>query len=299
MSTVGFIGTGAIGGPMAQRLVEAGHQVLVHDRVAGATHALVEAGARDAGSPREVAGECRIVMTSLPGPPEVAAVIGGSDGTLAGAQPGDVHVDLSTSSFDGVKRMHALASDAGVHYLDAPVSGGIHGARKGTLTVMASGDAGAFERARPLLESFAKNIFHLGEAPGAGTLVKLINNAIFLCSGIVLQEGFVMAAKAGLDPERLLEIVKVSSGNTFAGLADMTLGRDFENVIFRLALAEKDVGLACESGETLGVPMPVTAAAHGVYRDAVAAGLGDEVFFATLKTLEAAAGTEVPIAPRD
>jgi len=240
-----------------------------------------------------VAERCRIVLTSLPGPAEVEAVAVGEGGILAGALAGDVHVDLSTSSWAMVRRLAALEAKAGVRLLDAPVSGGAAGAAQGTLTVMASGPREAFERAEPVLRSLGKHVFHLGET-GAGTLTKLANNAIFLCAGLVAQEVFVLAAKAGLEPARLLEVLKTGSAGMYLGLAELFLRRDFELPIFALALAEKDVALALDSARELETPMPVVAAAHQTYVQAKAQGHGGKVFFATLRALEAAAGAEVP-----
>jgi 3-hydroxyisobutyrate dehydrogenase-like beta-hydroxyacid dehydrogenase len=293
LARVGVVGIGTIGSPMAMRLLAAGHDLVVFDLRAEAHAAVVEAGARAVASPREVAQACRVVMTSLPGPAEVEAVVGGGQGLLAGARPDDVHVDLSTSSWAAVRRVFSLEARAGVHHVDAPVSGGAHGASSGTLTVMASGERGAFERVEPLLAAFASRIFFLGES-GSGTLAKLVNNAVFLCAGLVLQEGFVLAAKAGLDVATLVEVLKASSGGSYAALADLTLARNFDQVIFRLSLAEKDVSLALESGDDLAVPMPVTRAAHRVYEESLEQGLGDQVFYATLRALERAAGVEVP-----
>jgi 3-hydroxyisobutyrate dehydrogenase len=290
---LGFIGTGTIGGPMAKRLLDAGHALIVCDKVEAATAPLVAGGAKRAGSPREVAAACRVVFTSLPGPREVEAVATGKDGILAGARAGDVHVDLSTSALGAVRALAAREAEAGVHLLDAPVSGGAMGAAQGTLTVMASGDRGAFERVEPLFGAFAKNVFHLG-ASGNGTLTKLVNNAIFLCGGLLVQESFAMAAKAGLEPGRLLEVVQKSSGAAYAGLAKLLLGRGFDNAFFQLALAEKDVGLALESAAALGVPMPVIEAAHGTYARALELGLGPKLFAATLLAIEDAAGVTVP-----
>jgi 3-hydroxyisobutyrate dehydrogenase-like beta-hydroxyacid dehydrogenase len=290
---VGFVGTGTIGAPMAKRLLDAGHALVVCDRVEAATAPLVVAGAKRAASPREVAAACRVVFTSLPGPPDVEAVVTGKDGLLEAARPGDVHVDLSTSAWDAVRRLHAREAEARVHLLDAPVSGGVMGAVQGTLSVMASGEKSAFERVEPLLRAFGKNVFFLGE-PGNGTLSKLVNNAIFLCGGLLVQETFALAAKAGLDPNRLLEVVQVSSGAAYAGLAKLLLGRSFDNAFFSLALAEKDVSLAIASAQGLGVPMPVVEAAHASYARALELGLGRKLFAATLLAVEDAAGVEVP-----
>ncbi len=165
---IGFIGVGTIGGPMARRLLERGHALVVHDVRPEALHPLAQAGARTAAGPRAVTGRCRVVPTSLPGPPEVESVVCGEAGLLAGAKPGDVHVDLSTSSFSMVRRLAALEARAGVELLDAPVSGGIVGAVQGTLTVMASGSRAAFDRAEPLLRALGKHVFHLGASRRGG-----------------------------------------------------------------------------------------------------------------------------------
>jgi 3-hydroxyisobutyrate dehydrogenase-like beta-hydroxyacid dehydrogenase len=287
---VGFIGTGTIGTPMAKRLLDAGHALVVCDRVEAATAPLTAAGAERAGSAREVAAQCRVVFTSLPGPAQVEEV---ATGLLEAARPGDVHVDLSTSAFDAVRALAAREAAAGVHLVDAPVSGGAHGAAQGTLTVMASGERAAFERVEPLLGAFGKNVFYLG-ASGNGTLTKLVNNAIFLCGGLLVQETFALAAKAGLEPNRLLEVVQKSSGAVYANLAKLLLGRRFDNPFFQLALAEKDVGLALASAEALGVPMPVIEAAHATYARALAMGLGPKLFAATLLAVEDAAGVAIP-----
>ncbi|MCE2390393.1 MAG: NAD(P)-dependent oxidoreductase [Proteobacteria bacterium] len=290
---VGFIGTGTIGQPMARRLVDAGHRLHVFDLDRQAYAPLVEAGATPAASPAAVAADCRIVFTSLPGPDQVRDVVVGDSGLLEGFRAGDVHVDLTTNSLEAVRELHRLEAGHGVSFLDAPVSGGAMGAAQGSLTVMASGSEEEFRRVSPLLEAFSSHRFYLGE-PGNGTLVKLVNNAIFLCGGLVVQEAFVLAAKAGLDVRELLEIVKKSSGGVYSGLAGLFFGRDFDSPIFKLSIASKDVSLAVESAETLGVPMPVTRAAADLYAQAERAGLGPKVFFATLAALEEAAGIEVP-----
>jgi 3-hydroxyisobutyrate dehydrogenase-like beta-hydroxyacid dehydrogenase len=292
MSEIGLIGIGTMGRPIGQRLMDAGHDLTIYDVDRRAGETLVDAGARWADSPGEVARTCRIVFTSLPGPSEVEEAVTREDGILSAAEKGDVHVDLSTNSFDAVRRLHGIEAKAGVHLIDAPVSGGAVGAERGTLAVMASGDLAAFERVEPFLAAFSNNAFHLGEV-GTGTLTKLVNNVIFLCGGVLVQEAFVLAAKAGLDAGQLLSVLKTSSASAYTSLAGLFLARDFDNAIFKLGIAEKDVALALESANNLGVPMPLTEAGHSVYRRACDAGLGNEVFYATLKTLEDAAGTQV------
>lgn len=280
-----------MGRPISRRLLEAGHELVVFDVMAEASAALVGDGARIAESPAQVAKACRIVFTSLPGPAEVEEAVMGPQGILAEAHDGDIHVDLSTNAYEAIRRLHELEARSGVRLIDAPVSGGVAGAERGSLAVMASGDREAFDRIEPLLLAFSKKVFHLGEV-GTGTLTKLVNNLIFLCGGVLVQEGLVLAAKAGLDSAQLLGVLKESSASAYTGLAGLFLGRDFENVIFKLGIAEKDVALALESARELGVPMPMTEAGHAIYQRAREGGLGDEVFYATLKTLEEAADVE-------
>lgn len=290
MSSLGFIGVGTIGGPMAARLVGAGHALVVHDLAADAIARLVAAGARAADSVTALAQACEVVFLSLPGPPQVAAVM---DALLAA--PGAVRtvVDLSTNALALNRELAARAAAQGIAYLDAPVSGGKVAAKDGTLAVMVGGDEAAFAAAKPLIECFAKHIFHLG-ASGAGTLAKLVNNQIFLCASVLIQEGFVMGAKAGMDPSTLLEVLKVSSAGSLVARAPLLLARRFEQDIFALSIAAKDVTLALESGAAVGASMPATAAALGVYQQALAQGLGHEDFYATVKVLEQQAGIELP-----
>ncbi|MFN0094300.1 MAG: NAD(P)-dependent oxidoreductase [Dehalococcoidia bacterium] len=290
---VGFIGTGSIGNPMCRQVIAGGHEVLVFDQRPAAIENLVELGARAAASPADVARECRIILTSLPGPKEVEDVARGPEGLLSTAQPGDIHVDLTTNSVTAAKRMAALAAASGVLYLDAPVTGGVRGAEKGTLTVLASGDRLAFERAEPVLKCLGENVFYLGDS-GTGTLVKLINNLIVLCTGQIMQEGIVLGAKAGLDMEQLFRLLQLGTARPNVGLMPYVVGRKFDNPTFTLGLAAKDVGLALETARDLAVPMPTTTAAHQTYLQAVAAGLAGKSFMATLEALEASAHVTVP-----
>ena len=290
---IGFIGTGNIGNPMARNLIEAGCQLVIFDLRPEVMENLLELGAESAQSCAEVASRCSVVFSSLPGPPEVEAAITSADGILAGASPGDVHVDLSSNSITTVRRLAQLEADAGVAYIDAPVTGGVPGAEAGTLTVLGSGDADAFERVRPLLDHIGANIFHLGEA-GSGCLFKLLNNVIILCGNQIVQEALVLGAKAGLDPEDLVEKLRLGTARPYMGLAPYLLGKRFDNPSFTLRLAEKDVSLALEAARANQVPMPVANAAHQTYLRALSSGHGEQSFLATLQALEAAAGHEIP-----
>ena len=290
---IGFIGTGNIGNPMARNLIEAGHQLVIYDLRPEVMENLLELGAESAQSCAEVASRCSVVFSSLPGPPEIEAAITSADGILAGASPGDIHVDLSSNSITTVRRLAQLESDAGVSYIDAPVTGGVPGAEAGTLTVLGSGDPEAFERVRPLLDNLGSNVFHLGEA-GAGCLFKLLNNVIILCGNQIVQEALVLGTKAGLDPEDLVEKLRLGTARPYMGLAPYLLGKRFDNPSFTLRLAEKDVSLAIEAARANQVPMPVANAAHQTYLRALSAGLGEQSFLATLQAIEAAAGHKIP-----
>ena len=292
MAKLGFIGTGTIGNPIAMRLVDAGHELVVLDVQRAATANLESRGARRVDAPREVAQQCAVVFSSLPGPAQVRAMVEGGDGLLAAKRDGLVHIDLSTSSFDAVRSLCALEAEAGALLIDAPVSGGAHGAAQGTLSVMASGERAAYDSVRPLFDAFASNVFYLGDS-GRGTIAKLVNNLIFLAGALVVQEGFVLAAKAGLGARELLPIINASSAKLYSGMAPLFFARNFEMALFKLGIAEKDVALALESARALAAPLPLAEAAGETYRRAVGEGHAEQVFFATLATLERAAGVEV------
>lgn len=286
---VGFIGLGNMGRPIAGHLQRAGHQLAVFDVVPAAGAALVEAGATAAPDIATLAAASDVVFLSLPGPAEVDQVV---SAVLADLAMGSVVVDLSTNSVEGARAMADRGAAVGVAFVDAPVSGGRAGAQAGTLAVIVGGDGEAVERVRPLLETFSANVFHVGPS-GAGALAKLVNNQIFLCASVLIQEGFVLGAKAGMDATALLEILKASSAGTVVGAANVFLTRNFDNVSFKLSIAEKDVAVALASARALGVAMPTTEAAHAVYLAAIDGGLGDKVFTATLRTLEERSGVEV------
>ena len=169
---VGFIGTGHMGNPMARNLIAAGQELVVNDASPQACANLIELGATWADSPKEVAQQCEVIFTSLPGPRQVDEVALADNGIFAGAMPGAIHVDLSSNSVTTVRRLAQMAKSQGIGFLDAPVSGGTRGAEAGTLAIMVGGDEKTFEQVKPLLEIIGGNVFHLGEN-GSGTILKL------------------------------------------------------------------------------------------------------------------------------
>jgi 3-hydroxyisobutyrate dehydrogenase-like beta-hydroxyacid dehydrogenase len=290
---VGFIGTGHMGNPVVRHLMRAGNDLVVHDKRQEATANLIELGATWADSPRQVAEQSDVVFTSLPGPAEVDEAVSGSEGILAGAREGMIHVDLTTSLPSAVRRVAAQAAEKAVGFLDVPLSGMVTGAEAGTLTVFVGGDAATLEQVRPLLEAFTNHIFHVGEV-GHGNILKLTNNIMIHGSTIIVQECLAFAVKAGLDPKQLYEIWNVSSSSRFVYDIPLWLEEDYEDPAFTVRLAAKDAGLTVEAAREIGVPMPTAAAAAQTYLRAVAQGYGDLLRQGGgLLTVQDAAGVEV------
>jgi len=281
---IGFIGLGNIGNPCARVLCEKKFSVTVFDLNKQQAQNLLEKGARWANSLTELAQQESIILMSLPGPAEVESVV---RDILAHCKPGTVLIDLSTNSISCVQRLHKACAAQQVNFIDSPVSGGAWAATSGELTLMPSGDQSAYDTVKPVLDAIGKNVEFLGKS-GTGTLIKLINNQVFICSGLVFQEGLLMAAKAGLDLPTFYKILKKSSGGFYMPLTDITVQRlwEKEQSSYALALAEKDVGLALESARDLKVPTSVTAAAHQVLVSAVAQGLGEKFYFASMEAME-------------
>jgi 3-hydroxyisobutyrate dehydrogenase-like beta-hydroxyacid dehydrogenase len=254
---LGFIGLGRMGSPMAGRLLAAGHAITVHDRDAAAVDRLVAAGASRADSPAAVANAARIVFASLPTPAIVLEVLKGSN-ALRDGDAVRTFVDLSTSGPGAAIAIDACLRERGIRSLDAPVSGGIAGARAGTLAIMVSGPRTAFDEVEALLQLLGR-VFYVGERPGLGQTLKLANNLMSQTAISITAEALAFGVKAGLDPGLMLDVINVSSGRNTAS-ADkfpkhvLTRGFDFG---FSAGLALKDVRMCLEEAAALGVPMTV------------------------------------------
>ena len=223
MSDVGFIGVGKIGNPMCANVIKGGHRVVVHDLVEEHAANLIELGAIWAESPAQVASQSEVVLTSLPGPPEVTAVLRGADGILEGAEPGLVCFDLSTNLPSTVRMLAERAAERGVVFHDSPVSNGVQGAIDATLAVMVGGDESSFEKYRPVLECIGNNVFHMGEL-GMGALTKIINNMVSISSIQLLVEATVIAEAAGLDAHKAYEVMSVASAQSYVHNMPTLLG---------------------------------------------------------------------------
>jgi len=254
---VGFIGLGNMGNPMAMNVLRAGHELTVYDVRREVTRNLEEAGAKWAGSPKEVASQSEVVLTSLPGPPEVEAVVTGSDGIFAGLDTGSAYIDMSTNSPTTMRKLAAEAEKRGIALLDAPVTGGVPRARNATLTVFVGGEKAYFESFQPLLSKIGNNVFHMGPV-GCGNVTKLVNNLMAFINFMGACEGMSIGAKAGVDPQILLDAIKTGSGNSMIlefGMQSFVKGETALG--FATALAAKDIGLAVELGKEVGVPAEV------------------------------------------
>jgi len=254
---IGFIGLGMMGGVMAPRLLEAGHTLIVYDLNPAAVEKLVAKGAKAATSPKDVGDSAELVIASLPTPP----VVKGVAETLAGCAKVKTFIDLSTTGPKVAAEMHKILGDKGIASLDAPVSGGIAGAAAGKLAIMVSGDEAAFEANRAVLEVFGK-LFYLGDTPGAGQTMKLVNNLLAAAQGAITAEGMAMGIKAGLNPRTMIEVLNASSGRSSATMdkwPKAVLPRTFD-FGFQIGLQYKDVRLCLDEAEAMGVPMVVGAA---------------------------------------
>jgi len=295
---IGFIGLGNMGGPMALNLIKAGHSLIVHDLRRTAAEPHLAAGARWAQTPGAAAADSEIVFTSLPGPKEVEEVALGEGGIISGLARGAVFADLSTNSPTTIRRIHAAFASRGIEVLDAPVSGGIPGARNATLAVMVGGDRGAFDRIKPALDAIGDKVSYIG-ASGAGAVAKLVHNMIALCSTQLLAEAFTMGVKAGVSPEALLKVVQdgaYGQGMLLKGtMPRMVFRGNFDRVTFALKLARKDLGLATEMGRELNVPMPIASLVEQDLLAAIANGLAEKDSTAAVTIQENRANVKIRV----
>jgi len=292
--SVGFIGLGNMGNPMAANILKNGFPMTVFDTNPQTMENLVQAGAKAAASAKHVVESAEVILTSLPGSPEVEGVYLDQGGLVELARPGSVLVDLSSVLPSTPRKLELRAKARGVHFLEAPVSGGVTGARAATLAVMCGGDAAVLERVRPILRSIGPNIYHVG-AVGSGNTLKAINNMMASVNALAMMEGLVLGLKAGLDLHTMAEIVKTSSGNSnaLARVERALIPRNFEPG-FKVQLMNKDLDTFNTIARELHVPVSFSNVAQRYQQAALAAGLGENdtsVIFTLIERLAALAPT--------
>jgi 3-hydroxyisobutyrate dehydrogenase len=296
MTTVAFLGLGAIGRPMAARLAAApGISLVVWNRTTERARTFAaETGARYAATPAEAARGADVVITCFPVSADVDAVLGGAEGVLAGLPRGALLVDCTSGDPATSRRIAARLAEHDVGFLDAPVSGGTIGAEQGTLTVMVGGDAALLERARPVLETFGRKIVHCGDV-GTGDALKAVNNALLAIHVWSTAEGLAALAKAGVSADIALDVINASRGRSNASMnlfPDRVLTRAFPRT-FRLALLDKDVRIAAGVAREHNVPAPLLQLTADLFRVAHNA-LGEEAdHVEAAKVVEQWAGVEI------
>jgi 2-hydroxy-3-oxopropionate reductase len=289
--TVGFIGLGIMGKPMAENLIEAGYDVVAYNRTREKAEQLD--GAAVAETPKEVAERSDVIITMLPDSPQVEEVIAGEDGVLDGIKKGALVVDMSTISPVVTEGLADKASERGASTLDAPVSGGDVGAIDGTLSLMVGGSEEDFERALPLFEVMGKTVTHVGPV-GTGQVVKAANQIVVALTIEAVSEALVLGSKGGVPPEKILDVL----GGGLAGNKVMEVKR--EKMLdhsfdpgFRVELHHKDLGIALAAGREYGVNLPVTAIVDQMLETLKMRGRGDQDHSALLTLIEDSSGHEI------
>ena len=289
--TVGFIGLGIMGAPMAAHLLRACYPLVVYNRTRSKAEPLLAMGAESCSSCRDLAGRCDIIISMVSDSPDVEEVYLGKEGVLAGVRPGTLLIDMSTISPVVAVRIAGAAGDKGCPMLDAPVSGGDVGARNATLAIMVGGQEHVFERARPLFERLGKPI--LCGASGAGQTVKACNQIATALHLIAMSEALVLGQKAGVDPAIVLQVL--SGGYAQSRVLDVrgpkVIQRDFVPG-FRGRLHHKDLNIVRETARALNCCLPASALAHELFSSMVANGLGELDHSAVIQVLESLSGVD-------
>jgi len=294
MQRVGYIGLGLMGKSIARNLLRAGYPVTVHNRSAAAVEELVGEGAESAGSPAEVARRSEVVFTNLPDSPDVEQVVLGTGGILEGAHAGMIYVDNSTIKPEVARRIAAELGKVGVAALDAPVSGGDIGAREGTLAIMVGGPEKTFEQVVPLFQAMGRTITRVGDS-GAGQVAKACNQIMAAAQMVAMAELLVLAQKAGVDPQRVVEAIRGGAAQCWT--LDVKAPRLFagnRQPGFRASMMHKDLAIILETARTYGAALPMSGLNLQLYEAMLQMGMRDLDNSAVLGVYEALAATRVP-----
>jgi 3-hydroxyisobutyrate dehydrogenase-like beta-hydroxyacid dehydrogenase len=296
---VGFIGLGAMGGPMAANLQKAGYKLVVHDLHRQAASHHLAAGAQWAESPGALARNADVIFSSLPEPSDVETVALGPDGLISGMKPGTAYFDLSTNAPSLVKKLHAAFAEKGLHMLDAPVSGGPAGAKSGKLAIWVGGNESVFQEYKHVLDAIGDKAAYIGPI-GSATVAKLVHNMSGYALVCALAETFTLGVKAGLEPLALWQAVRqgaVGRRLTFDAVIDQFLPGKYDPPAFALKLAHKDVALANALGRELGVPMRICNLTLAEMTEALARGWGGRDSRVVMVLEQERAGVEIAVDP--
>ncbi|NIM46139.1 MAG: NAD-binding protein [Nitrososphaeria archaeon] len=266
MKKIGFIGVGKMGNPMSMNLLKAGFELTIYDVNRDAMQNLISRGVNASKSPREVAEVSDVVLTCLPSPEALEEVVLGEDGVFEGIEEENIFIDLGSTDPGTIRKIGECLKQKGVEMLDAPVNGGVEGAEAGTLTIMAGGKKETFEKCSKIFQSIGEKIFYIGEL-GTGSVVKIVNNLIGMCSVAAVVEGLALGVKAGVDSKTLYEVVKTGSagqGKTLEWICQRIAKGDYE-AGFKISLVRKDLGLAHKLGKEMGVPLFMTNTADQIF----------------------------------
>lgn len=293
--TIGFVGLGIMGAPMAANLLDAGYDVIGHNRSRESVERLVEAGGEGATSAADASSRADVLITCLPDSDVVTAVMRAADGVMAGIEPGATVIDMSTISPTVTEELAAELAEQDVDMLDAPISGGEEGAIDGTLSIMVGGDAAVLEEVRPILAVLGETITHCG-GNGAGQVTKACNQIVVANTMAAVSEALLFAQKAGADLERVVAAISGGAAGcwTLDNRAPQMIRGSFEPGFFA-SYQYKDLRIATRAGQEYGVPLPTTASTHELYKAAVETGHGRDDNSGVLQVLEAMAGEEARI----
>ena len=274
--TIGFIGLGIMGGPMAENLREAGYEVVVYNRTEEKADDFVEDGGEKASSPREVAERSDVVITMLPDSPQVEEMVLGEDGVAEGIGEGNLYIDMSSIAPATSRQVHEVLQEKGVEAVDAPVSGGQPMAESGELAIMTGGSDDAVERARPILEVMGKAVTHIGP-PGAGQVAKAANQVVVALTIQAVSEALTLARKSGVDAAKVREALLggLAQSKILEVHGERMLEHEFDPG-FKLSLHRKDLAIALQAAREEGVPLLATAQAAEVMNALIASGHGDD-----------------------
>lgn len=289
---VGFVGLGTMGGAMAENAARAGFEVRAWNRTPGRAAELADLGVTIADSAGTVAASSDVVISIVSDTPDVEAVLFGERGVAAGAKPGSLVIDMSTISPSATREFAARLAKQGVAMLDAPVSGGSEGAKKGTLSIFVGGEAADLERARPVLESLGTTITHVGPI-GSGQAVKAVNQVILAGTYLGVAEGIVLALKSGLDVEQV--VAALSGGAAQSWVLTNRSGRMLQNdypLGFKVSLHRKDLGIALGMARELGASLPVSALCEAIEAGLMGQGHAEDDMSAVARSIRSLSGLE-------